>query len=246
MVHSYSSGGTGFGKSKWFEFQMWEAYKAGQPFALLDPHGPTYYAVLAKLAAVQSARPIYLLNPSASVVVGFNPSSKSRSERSVAVNNTIQATVAPTGGDLNEMPTYERMMRLILNFAYQHNCSLPVAELLLKRQHEDLRQWAADNSDDDLADQWNDFINITTNPVQWESRTLSAVNRLNRFISSTAIRRTMALPNMIDIRKIMDEGGILLVNLAQSDKLDSISARVFGSLLLNEFFEAAMLRVNYE
>src|SRR6185503_8074722 len=46
----------------------------------------------------------------------------------------------------------------------------------------------------------------------------------------------------LNLQEIMDQGKILLVNLAPSDHLSKESARVFGALLVNEFFECALRR----
>jgi hypothetical protein len=46
----------------------------------------------------------------------------------------------------------------------------------------------------------------------------------------------------IDIGKIIEEGKILLVNLAETDDFARENAWVFGALLVNEFFEAAKRR----
>ena len=53
----------------------------------------------------------------------------------------------------------------------------------------------------------------------------------------------MGLPGRtLDLNEIMDEGKILLVNLEGSDQLHEEQARVFGALLVNQFFEAARRR----
>jgi hypothetical protein len=53
----------------------------------------------------------------------------------------------------------------------------------------------------------------------------------------------MGLPDRtLDLKAIMDEGKVLLVNLAPSDDLSEENARVFGALLVNEFFECARRR----
>jgi hypothetical protein len=46
----------------------------------------------------------------------------------------------------------------------------------------------------------------------------------------------------INLQEIMDAGKVLLVNLAPSDHLSDENARVFGALLVNEFFEHARRR----
>ena len=53
----------------------------------------------------------------------------------------------------------------------------------------------------------------------------------------------MGLPDRtLDLKAVMDEGKVLLVNLAPSDDLSEENARVFGALLVNEFFECARRR----
>ena len=48
----------------------------------------------------------------------------------------------------------------------------------------------------------------------------------------------------IDLREIMDQGKVLLVNLKQSKHLSYEAARTFGALLVNEFFESAIQRAS--
>ena len=57
------------------------------------------------------------------------------------------------------------------------------------------------------------------------------------------LKRFMGLSGVsIDLRDIMDQGKVLLVNLKQSQHLSYEAARTFGALLVNEFFESATLR----
>ena len=47
----------------------------------------------------------------------------------------------------------------------------------------------------------------------------------------------MGLPDFsINLREVMDQGKVLLVNLKQSKHLSHEGARTFGALLVNEFF----------
>ncbi|MGH7868776.1 MAG: TraM recognition domain-containing protein, partial [Candidatus Dormibacteraceae bacterium] len=80
-------------------------------------------------------------------------------------------------------------------------------------------------------------------PKEWRDEILSAKNRLFRFLTSPALTRFMGLPGRtLDLKAVMDEGKVLLVNLAPSDDLSEENARVFGALLVNEFFECARRR----
>jgi hypothetical protein len=77
----------------------------------------------------------------------------------------------------------------------------------------------------------------------WDAMVLSTENRISRFLGSKAIRRFMGLTTgNINLRQAMDQGHIVLVNLAESQHLDPAAAKVFASLLLTEFFETAKVR----
>src|SRR5262249_23416403 len=83
------------------------------------------------------------------------------------------------------------------------------------------------------------------NHRDWTQFVLSTENRLSRFLGSKGIRRFMNLSQgNIDVRSIMDEQKVLLVNLGASEYLDRESAKLFASLFLTEFFQAAMLRAS--
>jgi hypothetical protein len=78
---------------------------------------------------------------------------------------------------------------------------------------------------------------------EWREETLSAKNRFFRFLTSTTLARFMGVPGRsLNLKEIMDEGKILLVNVAKSDDFSRENARLFGSLLVNEFFEHALRR----
>src|SRR5712692_7479738 len=63
------------------------------------------------------------------------------------------------------------------------------------------------------------------------------------FLNSPPLMRCMGVPGRtLDLRAVMDEGKVLLVNLARSKSFSKENARVLGVLLVNQFFEAAVLR----
>src|SRR6185436_20834204 len=73
----------------------------------------------------------------------------------------------------------------------------------------------------------------------WRDETLSAKNRLFKFLISPTLGRFMGVQGRsLNLQEIMDQGKVLLVNLAPSDHLSHENARVFGSLMVNEFFES--------
>ena len=80
-------------------------------------------------------------------------------------------------------------------------------------------------------------------PKDFRDEILSAKNRLFKLLASSALKRFMGLTGFsIDLREIMDQGKVLLVNLRQSKNLSHEAARTFDALRVNEFFESSIQR----
>jgi hypothetical protein len=78
------------------------------------------------------------------------------------------------------------------------------------------------------------------------SEVVGPTNRLNDFLSSDAIRAMVAHPAPLDLRQIMDDGDILLVNLSEGDAISEADAALLGTLLLGYFFLLARKRTHYK
>lgn len=70
----------------------------------------------------------------------------------------------------------------------------------------------------------------------------SSLNKIGRFLGNPIIRNIVGQPkNAFDVRKIMDSGGILLVNLSKGELGEDNSA-LLGSVLVNLILIAALKR----
>jgi hypothetical protein len=243
-------GGSGTGKSKFLEWMIRKDIRAGHGFCLVDWHGTLYADVLRYCAQLdvgldKDFRKVILLNPSQpDYVSGFNPFMNQGADISTQVSRRIDATIRPWGiTDTNVMPTFERICRLLYTFAVEQRETLPNAAHLLQFDKPELRALAIQQiSDPYIKQQWQQLAQIKSFR-DWRELVLSTENRLGRFLSSKTIKRFMGLTEgNIDLVEAMNQGSIILVNLGSSGFLDREAARVFASLLLNEFFESAMLR----
>ena len=249
-THMHVIGGSGTGKSKFLEWMMRQDLRAGQGFCLIDWHGTLYRDVLRYCAQLRIGieddyRSLILINPSQpDFVTGFNPFMNQGADVATQVSRRIDATIRPWGiTDTNQMPTFERVCRLLYTFAVEQKETLPNAAQLLQFDKPELREYALQVVNDSyIKQQWQQLTQIKTFR-EWKDFVLSTENRLGRFLGSTTVRRFMGLAtNNIDLIEAMDQGKVVLVNLGSSGFLDRESARVFASLFLNEFFESAMLR----
>lgn len=245
LTHLYIVGASGTGKSKFLEWMMRGFLRIGQGFCLLDPHGTLYNAVADYSAHHVLDREIILLNVSKpDAVIGFNPFRRaSGGDISVQVDRRLSSTLHAWGVDnADATPTLERTLRLIYTVMLECGLGLPQASHLIDFSSGEIRKHLIEELHAPLIQrEWMELQNLKAK--EWRDETLSAKNRLFRLLTSTALSRFMGLPERsIDLQQIMDEGKILLVNLAPSDQLSHENARVFGALLINEFFECAKRR----
>lgn len=244
-THLHVIGSSGSGKSKFLEHLIRQDIRNGQGFCLIDPHGSLYEEVFAYCAHSVAPREIVLLNLSQpSHVVGFNPFRKSAAaDVSVQVDNRIVATMHAWGAPNSDAtPTLERTLRLVYTMLIEQELPFQRAEELIDFHAKDIREPLIRNVQSTLIrKEWEELQQLRAR--DWRAEVLSAKNRLFRLLTSTALARFFSpSANAIDVEDIVNNGKVLLVNLAASDQLSSENARVFGALLVNEFFEVAKRR----
>lgn len=244
-THMHVIGSSGSGKSKFLEWMIRGDLRNRQGFCLLDPHGTLYNDVLDYAAHHVLDRDIILLNLSSpDPVVGFNPFRRSPSgDVSVQVDNRITATMhAWNVGSTDHTPTLERMLRLVYTSMLEQDLGLPQVQHLIDFNDRVVRAHLVEQLQSGLVQkEWREIQQLR--PADWRAETLSTKNRLFRLLTSQTLSRFMGVPERtLNLKEIMDQGKILLVNLAPSDHLSHQDARVFGALLVNEFFEHALRR----
>jgi hypothetical protein len=244
-IHMHVIGASGSGKSKFLEWMIRGDLKNRQGFCLLDPHGTLYNDVVNYCAHRVLGREIIPLNLSSpESIVGFNPFQKANiASVAVQVDRRIAATMHAWNVEgTDQTPTLERTLRLIYTVMLDQNLALPQIQHLVDFNAREIRGQLIDRLQTPLIQkEWRELQQLKAK--EWRDEILSAKNRLFRFLTSPALTRFMGLPDRtLDLRAVMDEGKVLLVNLAPSDELSEENARVFGALLVNEFFECARRR----
>ena len=142
----------------------------------------------------------------------------------------------------DQTPTLARTLRLIYTVMLEENLPLPHIQHLIDFNAREIRRELVERLQSPLVQkEWRELESLRAK--EWRDETLSAKNRLFRFLTSKAICRFMGMSGRtVDLRQVMDEGKILLINLAVSDHLSAENARAFGALLVTEFFEQALRR----
>jgi len=244
-AHMHVIGSSGSGKSKFLEWMIRGDLANRQGFCLIDPHGTLFRDVVSYCAHRVLDREIILLDLSnPTYVIPFNPFRRARrTDISVQVDRRITATMHAWGAsNTDETPTLERTLRLIYTTLIEQGLSFLDAQYLIDFNSRDIRTPLIRNTSSPLIRrEWEELQQLK--PKDWRAEVLSAKNRLFRLLTSTNLVRFFSpSANALDIGDIIDNGKILLVNLAPSDQLSEENARVFGALLVNELFEAARRR----
>jgi hypothetical protein len=232
------------GKSKLMEHCFREHVRLRNGVTIVDFHGTFYMNALEYLAFVRPKQKIVLMDlSSADYVRGFNPFAlREGDDVSAHVNRITNLLVRPWGDqNTNEMPTYERIAKMLLTFAAEANEPLQHAAKLLEFQNKELRDFAISIIQDDyIRNQWVELQRVKT-LSEWHRHVLSTQNRIGRLLASRNILRTIGLKTPGEsVADWIDENAIVLVNLKPSPYLDQESGKTFAALLLSEFLNTAM------
>jgi hypothetical protein len=243
-THMHVIGSSGSGKSKFLEQMMRGDLANGQGFCLIDPHGSLYQDVLNYCSHKVLNREIVLLNLSEPTqILGFNPFKRAGGDVSIQVDRQIRAIMHAWGvPNTDQTPTLERTLRLIFTTLVDLGLPFHAAQHMLNFQSGEIRaRFIEKISSPLIRAEWEELIALR--PKDWRAEMMSAKNRLLRLLTSENLTRFLNAELCgIDLAEIIEKGKVLLVNLAPSPSLSEENGRVFGSLLLNEFFEVARRR----
>jgi hypothetical protein len=244
QAHMHVIGASGSGKSKFLELMIRADLDNRQGFCLIDPHGTLYKEVVDYAAHKVLKREIVLLDLSKpEFIIGFNPFRRAEhGDVSVQVDRRIRATMHAWGVEnADQTPTLERVLRLIFTTLLDLNLSFSEAQYLVDFNAGELRTKLIQQIASPLIRrEWEELEKLRA--ADWRSEVMSAKNRLFRLLTSKTLSRFFNAAASIDLADIIESGKVLLVNLGASDDLSDENGRIFGSLLVNEFFEVARRR----
>ena len=219
-THMHVIGSSDSGKSKFLEWMMRGDLENRQGFTLLDPHGTLYQDIVSYAAHHGLKREIILLDLSQpQSVIGFNPFQRSgEGDVSVQVDNRIAATMhAWNIPNTDQTPTLARTLRLIYTVMLEMNLALPqVAHLIDFNAHKIHSHLVEKLQSPVIQKEWRELQSLRAK--DWRDEVLSAKNKLFKLITSPTLGRFMGVQGRtLNLSEIMEEGKILLVNLARSD-----------------------------
>ncbi|MBV9858884.1 MAG: type IV secretion system DNA-binding domain-containing protein [Alphaproteobacteria bacterium] len=239
--HLYILGQTGTGKSTLLLNLITQDLAAGAGLALLDPHGDLAEAVLLQIPRARSNDLVYLNAADAERPIGFNPLS--------AVPADLKPIVADhiVGGFKHVWPeNWGPRLDYVLMNAVRTLLDVPGATLLMLP-----RLLVDDAFRDELVHRhlrdpvvrsfWT--MEYAGYGASLRAETLSPIqNKIGRVLIEPRLRNMLAQPaSTITMRRLIDEGAIVICNLSKGRIGESVS-HLLGALLTTSIAQAALSR----
>jgi len=240
--HVYVIGKTGMGKTELLKNMVIQDIQNGNGIGFVDPHGEASEELL-KFIPEERIKDVVYFNPSdIENPIAFNIMEDVEPEYRHLIASGLMGVFKKIWPDV-----WSSRMEYILNNAVLALLEIPGSTLL------GVNRLLSD------ADWRTEIIEKVKDPVvktfwvkefsrysqRYETEATAAIqNKIGQFISSPLIRNIIGQPkSTIDMRKIMDEKKIIIMNLSKG-RIGEDSSRLLGALLVTKLQLAAMSRVD--
>jgi len=239
-AHMYIVGKTGTGKSTLLETMICQDLKAGQGLALLDPHGDLVERVLARVPKERKTDVIYFNVPDRTNPLGFNPMERvPGSQRALAASHLLEAFKKLWSEFWG--PRTEYILRNVL-IALLDQPQATLADIPRLLDDEKFRKLAAERAANaQVRAFW--LREYERYPHRFRTEAVAPIqNKVGAFLANPLLQQILVQPrSAFDVRQVMDERKILLVNLAKG-KIGEDTASLLGALLVTNIGVAALGR----
>ncbi|MBI1974294.1 MAG: type IV secretion system DNA-binding domain-containing protein [Candidatus Zambryskibacteria bacterium] len=240
--HVYVIGKTGMGKSTLLENMAIQDIRNSEGLAFVDPHGGTAEKLLEYVPSERIKDVLYFAPFDMDHPVSFNIMEDVGVEKRHLVVNGLMSVFEKIWED-----AWSARMAYILQNTLLALLEYPGATLLaVNRMYTDkaFRTKVVDNvTDISVKSFWVDEYAKYTDKYTQEA-TPAIQNKIGQFAGNPLIRNIIGQPkSSFDVRKLMDEKKILIVNLSKG-RVGEGNARLLGSMLITKIYLAAMSRAD--
>jgi len=240
--HMYIVGKTGMGKSELLKNLAVQDIEAGRGLAFVDPHGDIAQALLDYVPSSRINDVIYFDPADLCHPLAFNVMEKVDPSYKHLVASGVMGVFKKIWPDV-----WSARMEYILNNAILALLEYPNATLLgVNRMlsDKDYRKKVVDQITDPVVKAfWTQEFAKYTDRLSTEAAA-AIQNKVGQFISAPLIRNIIGqVKSSFDMREIMDNGKILILNLSRGS-IGEDPSRLLGALLITKLQLAAMSRVD--
>ncbi len=240
--HMYIIGKTGSGKTSMLENMVIDDVRAGRGVAVVDPHGEFAENILDFVPESRADDVVYFNPADLDHPIAFNPLEKVDLENRHLVASGIMGVFKKIWPDV-----WSARIEYILNNAllalleYPGSTLLGIMRMLAEKDYR--RKIVSALTDPVIKSFWiNEFDRYSQ---RLEVEAVAAIqNKVGQFVSNPIIRNIVGqVHSTIDMRKIMDEGKILIVNISKG-KVGEDNSALLGAMMITKLQLAAMSRVD--
>ncbi|MFH1225801.1 MAG: type IV secretion system DNA-binding domain-containing protein [bacterium] len=240
--HMYLIGKTGMGKSTVLENMIIQDIRAGRGLAVVDPHGDLVEKVIDFIPDSRINDVIYFNPADFEYPIAFNPLESVDPEHQHLIASGIVGVFKKLFAE-SWGPRLEYLLRnaILALLDYPGSTLLGIMRILIDKAYR--QKVIAKIKDPVVKSFWRDefskyhdrFLVEAIAPIQ---------NKVGQFLSSFLIRNIIGqVKSTIDVRKIMDEKKVLLLNLSKG-RVGEDNSQLLGAMLITKIQLAAMERVN--
>ena len=256
--HMHVVGATGSGKSTLLLHMIKQDILAGRGVCLFDPHGNASDGLFATLLhwlhdiQFPGTRPqhksysrLHVIDPNTpGTTTGFNPLAPLPGyDPSVIADAMLEAFERVWNDeDTHAKPTIRTVLKATFIALIEERRTIPDAKLLFDRadvHHLRARVISKLSSEyaRDVLERLHQISEDARSRREFDMEVVGPINRLNEFVSSPVVADMLnATEHALDLRTIMDQGHVLLVNLQHGRLISEANASLIGTLLLRYLF----------
>jgi len=245
MRHVYVVGQTGSGKSYVLQSMALQDAYAGRGFAIIDPHGSMAEYVLERIPHERAEDVIYFNPADYERPLGFNIMDFYDEQDKHRVVNGFLGLLTKMFDPNNQGitgPRFEQAVRnAMLTAMSEKGSSLVEVVRIIVDDKWVKEKWLPILKDDVVKRYWTDQIAKTSDFHKSEILGY-VVSKFDRFVTNIAMRNIIGQSeSSFNIRDVMDEGKILIVNLSKG-LIGEENAQFLGLLLVPKILSAALSR----
>jgi len=240
--HIYAVGKTGMGKTALLENMVIQDIMAGRGVGFVDPHGEAAESLLDFIPSNRVNDVVYFNPADTEYPIAFNVMEMVSFEQRHLVASGLMGVFKKIWPDV-----WSARMEYILNnsilalLEYPNSTLLGVNRMLADAEYR--KKVVEKITDPVIKSFWvTEYARYTQ---RYEIEATAAIqNKVGQFISNPLIRNIIGqVSSTIDMRKIMDEGKILILNLSKG-RIGEDNSMLLGALLITKLQLAAMSRVD--
>lgn len=240
--HMYAIGKTGMGKTVMLTNMAISDIESGFGLAFIDPHGESAEQLLEHIPEKRVDDVIYFCPHDTNYPIAFNPLESVNDEQRHLVASGILEIFKKIWPDV-----WSARMEYILNnclmalLEYPNSTLLGIMRLLTDKKY---RDYIVSNLKDPVVKNFwvNEFARYHE---KFQVEAIAPIqNKVGQFLTNPLVRNIVGQPkSSFNIRKIMDEGKILIVNLSKG-RIGEVNSALLGAMMITRIQQAAMSRAD--